>query len=179
MKKFICVLLVFMIMVIPCYAFNRDNLYVKVSNIELSSQLKKYYNAYEYKITNISKTKWEIQDINIVNGTNGDIAYKFAVKNEPSALARTWIVAGPVGLFTLGIGWILGVIATPVVLIVSNNNKKKVRTESVAYTNSLELGVLNYNETVTLRTLTSLGCVPQLKLIIKNLKTNEIFSVIY
>ena len=179
MKKILCTLLAITILNIPCYSFNRNNLDVQINNIELSSQLKKHYNAYEYKITNTSKIKWEIQNVSIVNGTNGDIAYKFAIKNEPSALARTWIIAGPVGLFTLGIGWILGIAATPIVLIVSNNNKKKVRSESITYTNSLKLGTLNYNETVTLKTLTSIGCTPQIELIIKNLKTNEIFTVLY
>ena len=55
------------------------------------------------------------------------IAYTTTMNNEPSEMARTWIIAGSVGLLTLEIGWVVGLLATPIVAIVSAKNKKKTQ----------------------------------------------------
>ena len=86
-------------------------------------QLKKYYTGHEYVIENKSNSTVNVVNAQIVNGYDGNIAFTTTMNNEPSAMARTWIIAGPIGLFTLGIGWVLGLLATPVVAIVSSKNK--------------------------------------------------------
>ena len=90
------------------------------------------------------------------------------------AMGVTWAIAGPVGLFTLGIGWAVGLIATPSVWVVQNNKNKKIRTEGMAYTNIVPLGVLNANESATVKTLVPIGSVPQIKLTIMDSKKNTI-----
>ena len=179
MKKIICYLLVSTFLSLPCLAFNNTDLDVAMTQVPLSTQLKKYYNGYEYTLTNVSKSKLNIVNAQVINGNDGSIAFTNTMNNEPSAMARTWIIAGPVGLFTLGVGWILGLIATPFVAIVSNNNKKKTQTESITYTNMLDLGYLNAGESKTVSTLVPIGSKPQLKLTIQDEKNKSLHSVTY
>lgn len=179
MKKIVCFLLVISLLHMPCLAFVNSNLDVTVTQIPLSTQLKKYYNGYEYKITNVSKTKFNIVNAQIVNGNDGSIAFTTTMNNEPSAMTRTWLVAGPLGLVTLGAGWILGLLVTPFVAIVSSNNKKKTQTESITYTNLIPLGVINSGENIGVNTLVPIGSKPQLKLTIQDCRTNALNSVVY
>ena len=88
------------------------------------------------------------------------------------AMGVTWAIAGPVGLFTLGIGWIVGLLATPIVWVVQNNKNKKNRAEGMAYTNIVPVGVLNASESVSVKTLVPIGAQPQLKLTIMDSKKN-------
>jgi hypothetical protein len=88
------------------------------------------------------------------------------------AMAVTWAIAGPVGLFTLGIGWAVGLLATPVVWFVQNNQNKKTRTESIAYTNIVPIGNLNPAESIMVKSLVPIGSQPQLKLTIMDSKNN-------
>ena len=101
------------------------------------------------------------------------------MNNEPSAMARTWIIAGPVGLFTLGIGWAVGLLATPIVAIVSAKNKKKTQIESIPYSNLVALGELNSGDLTTVSTLVPIGCKPQLKLTIQDIKTRQLHAINY
>lgn len=181
MKKILCLLLSFIILSAPCFAFDSKDLNVTVSNVPLTTQLAKYYQGYEYTLLNQSKTKSKINIVNaqIVNGYDGNIAYTNTMNNEPSAMARTWIIAGPVGLFTLGIGWVVGLIATPVVAIVSNKNKKKTQSESLAYSNIIQLNELNHGESTHVSTLVPIGSKPQLRLTVQDEKTKELHAVIY
>lgn len=104
MKKIISTLIVSAFLTAPCFAFVNTDLDVTTTQVPLSTQLKKYYNGYEYRITNTSQVKVNIANAQIINGNDGSIAYTNTMNNEPSAMARTWIIAGPIGLFTLGIG---------------------------------------------------------------------------
>lgn len=84
----------------------------------------------------------------------------------------TWAIAGPVGLCTLGLGWVVGIIATPIVWVVQNNKNKKTRTESLAYTNMVPIGTINVAESITVKTLVPVGAKPQLKLTIMDIAKN-------
>ena len=181
MKKILCLLLSFTMFLAPCFAFDNKDLNVAVSNVPLTTQLSKYYQGYEYTLLNQSKTKSKINIVNaqIINGYDGNFAYTNTMNNEPSAMARTWIIAGPAGLFTLGIGWVVGLIATPIVAIVSNKNKKRTQIESLAYSNLIQLNELNYGESTHLSTLVPIGSKPQLKLTVQDEKTEKLHAVIY
>ena len=181
MKKILCLLLSFIMLSAPCLAFENKDLNITISNIPLTTQLNKYYQGYEYTILNQSKNKSRINIVNaqIINGYDGNIAFTNTMNNEPSAMARTWIIAGPVGLFTLGAGWIVGLLATPIVAIISNKNKKKTQAESLAYSNLIQLNELNYGESTQVSTLVPIGSKPQLKLTVQDVKTKELHAVIY
>lgn len=178
MKNFLTILLVITFLTSPCFAFTNTDLDISITPIALSSQLKKYYNGYEYKLTNVSKSSINIINAQIVNGNNGNIAFTNAMNNEPSAMARTWIIAGPVGLFTLGLGWVAGLVATPIVAIISDKEKRSAKTESVVYTNMLNLGHLNAGESTSVSTLVPIGSKPQLKLSVQDNK-NQAHIVSY
>ena len=179
MKKIIGVLLIYCILLLPCQAISHTDIDVTMNQVPLSTQLKKYYCGYEYKITNTSKSKINIVNAQIINGNDGNVAYTTTMNNEPSAMARTWIIAGPVGLFTLGIGWAVGLLATPVVAIVTNKNKKKTQTESIAYSNIITLGILNAGESTQVSTLVPIGSKPQVKLTVQDIKTNQLEMLTY
>lgn len=179
MKKFLSILLVITFLTTPCFAFNKNDIDITLNQVPLTTQLAKYYNGYEYSLTNKSNTKINIINAQIINGHDGNFAYTNTMNNEPSAMARTWIIAGPVGLFTLGIGWIIGLLATPVVAVVSGKNKKKTQTESIAFSNLIQLNELNAGESTMVSTLVPIGSKPQLKLTIQDEKNKQLYSVIY
>lgn len=179
MKIKLCCLLSVIFFNMPSFAFVNSNLDVTVRQVPLSTQLKKYYNGYEYKITNVSKVKFRIVNAQILNGNDGNIAYTVTMNNEPSAMVRTWAIAGPLGLVTFGGAWVLGLVATPFVAIVSNNNKKKTQAESITYTNLIPLGEINPQEDIIVSTLVSIGSKSQLKLTIQDIKTNELSFFAY
>lgn len=168
MKKILCMIIASALFSMPCLAIEDSNLDVVQSQQVLSTQLKKYYSGYNYTITNNSNESINIVNAQIVNGNDGNIGYNTTMNNEPSAMGRTWAIAGPVGLFTLGIGWIAGLVATPIVAIVSGKNKRKTQTESFAYSNIVPVGVLNSGESISVNTLVPLGSKPQLKITIQD-----------
>lgn len=179
MKKYIILSLILIYSSLPSMvlANQYDKLEINRSSYILTSKLKKDYSGYEYTITNNTKTKINIVNAQILNGNDGNTAYQTALNNSGSAMATTWAIAGPVGLFTLGIGWIAGLIATPIVWVVSKNNDKKMRTESIPYTNTVPIGYLASGDFVTVKSLVPIGSTPQLKLTIMDGKTKELTSI--
>ena len=125
------------------------------TNDGLNIKIKKDFAGYEYTITNNFNEKINVVNAQILNGQDGNTAY---MKSEgEGAIGVTWAIAGPVGLFTLGIGWAVGLLATPIVWVVQNNKNKKTRTESMAYTNLVPIGVLNQAESIQVKTLVPIG----------------------
>lgn len=147
-----------------------EQLDVQTTQVPLNSRLKKDFAGYEYVITNNLKNPINIVNANIKNGQDGNLAYQ--TSEAEGAIGITWAVCGPVGLFTLGIGWAVGLVATPIVWVVQNKKNKKIRTEGLAYTNNVPLGVLNVGESVSVKTLVPIGAQPQLKLTIMDEKNN-------
>ena len=175
MKKIFTSLLILCILSLQniCFATDYSQLDVQKKMMVLTSRLKKDFAGYEYTITNNFNEQINIVNAQILNGQDGNMAY---MKSEgEGAIAVTWAIAGPVGLFTLGLGWVVGILATPVVWIVQNQKNKKTKTESMAYTNIIPIGVLNSAESIQVKTLVPVGSQPQLKLTImdknKNLHT--------
>ena len=149
---------------------NFEQLDVQMTQVPLTSRLKKDFSGYEFVITNNFKEPINIVSAQIKNGQDGNMAYQ---KSEAEgAMGVTWAIAGPVGLFTLGIGWAVGLIATPIVWVVQNNKNKKIRTEGMAYTNIVPMGILNANESASAKTLVPIGSVPQLKITVMDNRKN-------
>ena len=177
MKKFISVFLLFCYLGLQnmCFAVDYSQLDVQKKMMVLTSRLKKDFAGYEYTITNNFNEKINIVNAQILNGQDGNMAY---MKSEgEGAIAVTWAIAGPVGLFTLGLGWVVGILATPVVWIVQNNSNKKTKTESMSYTNIVPIGILNPAESIQVKTLVPVGSQPQLKLTIMDTK-NSLHTVV-
>ena len=172
MKRFISLFLLvcFWSLQNSCFAVDYTQLDVSKNMMVLNSRLKKDFAGYEYIITNNFNEEINIVNAQIINGQDGNTAY---MKSEgEGAIGVTWAIAGPVGLFTLGIGWVVGIIATPIVWIVQNNKNKKTRTESMAYSNIVPIGTLNTAESIQVKTLVPIGSQPQLKLTIMDKKKN-------
>ena len=179
MKKSLCILIASILFTTPCLAFTNNDLSITLNQIPLSTRLGKYYSGYEYTLINQSKIPLNIVNAQIVNGQNGNVAYTSMQNQEPSAMARTWAIAGPIGLFTLGIGWVAGLVATPFVAIVSNKNKRNAQTESIAYSNILTLGLINSGESTQVSTLVPIGSKPQIKITIQDTRTKELHTISY
>ena len=153
-----------------CFAVDYTQIDIQKKIMVLTSRLKKDFAGYEYTITNNFNENINIVNAQILNGHDGNTAY---TKSEgEGAIAVTWAIAGPVGLFTCGLGWVVGILATPVVWIVQNNQNKKTKTESMAYTNIIPIGILNAAESIQVNTLIPIGSQPQLKLTIMDSKKN-------
>ena len=76
----------------------------------------------------------------------------------------TWAICGPVGLFSFGIAWLAGAVATPIIWIVNDSRRNKARKESLPYTSIVNLGFITSGSTLTVYTLVPIGTAPQLKL---------------
>jgi hypothetical protein len=170
MKKIISLITLFCYFGIQnaCFAIEYEMLDVQKISVPLNSRLKKDFAGYEYKITNNFNESINIVNAQINNGQDGNTAYMRS--ESEGAIGITWAIAGPVGLFTFGIGWIAGIVATPIVWVVQNNKNKKARTESVAYNNTVPIGILNPSESLSVKTLVPIGSQPQLKLTIMDNK---------
>lgn len=156
------------------FAIEESKLDLQLTPVILNSRLKKDFAGYKYVITNNSPKSINILNAQIINGEDGSTAY---IKSEAEGgIGVTWAIAGPVGLVTLGLGWVVGIIATPIVWAVQNSKNKKTRRESIAYTNMVPLGILNSTESLVIKTLVPIGAKPQLKLTIMDDKTKDLHT---
>lgn len=177
MKKILTLLFV-MILISQnvCFA---DNLAQKVdvtlTQVPIASKLKKAYNGYRYTITNNSGQNLNIVNAQVLNAVNGSVAYQTVDDGHPIGI--TWAICGPVGLITLGIGWLAGIVATPIVWVVSESNSKKARIESIAYSNIINLGEMNTGESITTEFLVPIGAKPQLKMTVQPEKTKDLVNI--
>lgn len=177
MKKAFILVLSFLTIFLnfPSMALANEALNINVNQVPLNSKLKKQYAGYSYTIQNTSGKDINIINAQIDNGTNGAVAFNAVDNGHP--IAMTWAVCGPVGLFTFGIGWAVGLLATPVVWIVSSANNGKARTEANAYPNMVSLGFIKNGDSVTANTLVPVGTKPQLKLTVQEANTKELIMI--
>jgi hypothetical protein len=172
MKKLLSSLIVSSILLSPVMA---EDLMISVNQIPLNSGLKKQYIGYKYDIQNVSGKDINIVNAQIDNGTNGAVAYNAIDNTHP--IATTWAICGPVGLFTFGIGWAAGLLATPAVWIVSEKGKGKAKTESNSYSNVVSLGSIKNGENTTVNTLVPIGTKPQIKLTVQKEGTKDLVMI--
>lgn len=152
-----------------------DNVNVTLEQIPLSSKLKKDYNGYKYTVVNNSDQSINVVNAQILNAVNGSIAHQAVNNGHP--IGVTWAICGPVGLFTLGIGWLAGIVATPIVWAVSDCNTKKSQRESIAYPNIVNLGKMARGESIEAKFLVPIGAKPQLKMTVQPEKSNELVPI--
>lgn len=181
MRKFCSILILcsFFLIQNPIFAIQRTDISVIQNQIPLKSRLKKEYTGHEYKITNESKSTINIVNAQIINGVDGSVGYNAVEEGGGKSVGILWAVCGPVGLFTLGIGWVAGLIGTPIAWIIGNNKDKKARKESIPYSNIVPLGNIGKMESVSVMSLVPIGSKPQLKLSIYDEKTKDYQSFIY
>jgi hypothetical protein len=161
----------------PCLAL-ADYEHIEIESVELplkSTKLRKYFRGYSFTVQNKATRPVHLINAQVKNGIDGSMAY--ALIDDGSGVGIWWAICGPVGLITFGIGWAVGLVGTPVYLIVNSVKKKKARVESLAYTSVVDLGVLNTGDTIEVKTLARLGTKPQLKLTMQDTDTKEVFSV--
>lgn len=175
MKKVTTLFLIICIFLLNnvCFASTTDDISVSRTEKILKSELKKYYAGFEYIITNNSQKRLNILNAQIANGTNGSIAYNQSEVSSGKSIGVLWAVMGPVGIFTFGIGWLAGIIGTPVAWLIGHNKNKKLRNESMLYTNMIPLGYIEPQENITVLTLIPLGAQPQLKLTVYDDKSKN------
>ncbi|MFM7390709.1 MAG: hypothetical protein ACKO34_08845 [Vampirovibrionales bacterium] len=176
-RSYVSLFLMLILVILPFKAFAsiENEITVQLSQVELQSKLKKEYSGYQYIIENKHAAPVMLLNGQVINAVNGNIAAQAVTDGSPIGI--TWAIAGPVGLFTLGIGWIVGLLATPIVWAVSSSKSKKARRESTAYPNIVNTGILNTGDIITTKILVPIGTQPQLRLTFQNPKTKEVFSV--
>ena len=140
-----------------------------------SVKLRKEFEGYSFTIQNKATKPLTLINAQVKNGVDGSVAYS-SVDNG-SGVGIWWAICGPAGLFTFGIGWLVGLLGTPVYLVVDKNRNKKARVESLPYTNLVDLGTLNNGDSIEVKTLARLGTKPQLKLTVQDDATKETFMV--
>ena len=160
---------------LACYADVADNIQVSLTQVPLNSKLKREYNGYKYTILNNSDQSLNLVNAQILNAVNGSVASQTVTNGHP--IGTTWAICGPIGLLTLGIGWGVGLIATPIVGVVSSSGNRTAQRESVAYPNIVTLGYINKGDSITSNVLVPIGTQPQLKMTFQLEKTKELITV--
>jgi len=177
MKKILIMLLVFTLVSFEsiCFANVQNDVSINLTQLSLNSKLRKDYKGYQYTIQNTGNEDINLINAQIINGVDGSVAYSTSSNNHP--VAMVWAICGPVGLFTLGLGWFAGAIATPIVWSVSNSNNSKARMESNSYPNIVNLGYLKKGDVITVKTLVPIGSQPQLKLTVQSPKEKDLVFI--
>lgn len=182
MKKFFTILLTFIFLSYTPFVFALEEvedlskqITITKSQLPLSSKLKKEYNAYKYDIVNNSNQEIYIVNAQIVNGVNGNIASNAV--DHGSGVGYVWAFCGPIGLITLGIGWAVGLAATPIVWSISSSRNKKAKIEGMAYSNIVDLGYLSKGESTSVQTLVPIGTQPQIRLTIQGQDSRDLIMV--
>lgn len=168
MKKIISLflLIVFFQSNIACFAGeDLDRVQIALSQVPLRSKLKGQYSGYKCVIMNNSNQKLNLINAQISNATNGSVAYQNVSDGHPIGI--TWAIAAPVGLFTFGIGWAVGAIATPFVWIVSETKNNRAKKESIAYPNVINLGYIDKGDSIEANFLVPIGTKPQMRLTVQ------------
>ncbi len=181
MKKYISILILFSVLCTQniVFAIKQEDITVKAEKQILKSRLKKEYVGYSYKITNNSKSTINIVNAQIVNGIDGNNAYSTVSTKGGKSVGILWAVCGPAGVFSLGVGWLVGIIATPIVLIVGNKKDKRTKKESTKYTNTILSSELTPGESVNAMTLIPKDAKPQLNISIYDKRSKEYQSFTY
>jgi hypothetical protein len=176
MRKFLIFALAAWLLTSTTEAFAISELVsIDLSSIPLSSKLKKDYAGYKYVVTNTSSNDINLVNAQIINGADG--ATGFAAVDDGSGVGTLWAIMGPVGLFSLGIGWAVGLLLTPVMLITNGGKNKKAKSEGQAFSNIVNLGIMKSGDSTTFQTLVPIGAKPQLKLTVQNPNTKELEMV--
>jgi hypothetical protein len=177
MKKSLVLLLILLITLNQSAfaAISSDYVSIDMTQVPLSSKLKKDYQAFKYIITNTSTQNVNLVNAQVTNGQNGASASN-AVDNG-SGVGTLWAVMGPVGLFTFGIGWLVGLVGTPIVLLTSKGKNKKARREGQGFSNIVDLGLLTSGDSTSVQTLIPIGATPQLKVTFQEPGTKELLMV--
>ncbi len=179
MKRIFVILLTvsFLFFQSSVYAIEENDITVEFNQQKLKSKLKRKYKGYEIVITNNNENGTEILNASVEDGLNGNIAYNAVEESPGGSVGGLWIVAGPMGLITFGIAWVIGIIETPILYFSVKHSNNKAWEESLKYTNKIELKILEKNDNITAYTLIPKKTAPALNLKIKDTVTLEQINI--
>ncbi len=154
-----------------------ENIDVVRNQMPLHSRLSKVYTGYQYTVTNKNPFEIDILSGQITDGINGQMGYLNVEKSSAAAIGATIGGGFVLGIVSLGITFLVALIATPFIYAGNHAANKKARNESLAYPNQVEIGMLNSGESININTLVPIGQNPKLKLTFREFKTKEIYSL--
>ena len=156
MKKILLSFL--LIFIFNQHVFADNEILISLSENEVNKKFAKKYKSYTADIINQSNDSLLIIKGNILNGVSSDEAYINTRKN-------TFI-----GAF---LPWIIGV---PMILNSKNYNEKNY-VECNNYSKFIPSDIINKNDYSTINFLVPKNQSPKIRIILKNMNTNEIFTV--
>lgn len=140
----------------------------------LHSKLSEIYLGYEYKVKNIYNDPITIENIDIWNNANAQIAYLSVKKQNKEAAKQTLQRGLDYALPTLSTSIILSVFATPFTIVGNNCSNKNAQKEAQHYqTNPIKNYTLKPNQEITIRTMAIKKYAPLFRVIFKNPLTDE------
>ena len=147
MKKIFSLILITSIIFIQnsVFALEETDIAVSFNPKKLKSKLKRQYKGYELVILNNSEETVEIVNSLIQNGVNGEIAYNTVEESPGGSVGILWAYCGPLGLISFGIGWVVGLIETPILYFGVKRSNKKAKEESLLYSNIVSNDTLEKN----------------------------------
>ncbi len=142
-----------------------DNIIISNSQIPLESRLKEKFNGLKFTITNLNEKPVQLIKAEIQDAYSGGVALQDV--DLGYGIGTTWMIAGPVGLYTLGLGWVVGIIATPIVYHKGKKEVKKTRSEAKLFSNKFTATVLQPGESISTNALLRSWDEPKVQIILK------------
>lgn len=129
---------------------------IQIEKIPVSSKrFIKEFEGYSISVTNKCSTPLNLLKADIVKGLSGSQAQQM-VKGDLFGSYFWWGLIGAA---------------------VTNSRNAKAEKEAIKFTSQLLTGILNVGDTIQTNTITSIGQKPEIKLLLMELKTKELYSV--
>ena len=188
MNKVVIIIICFMLVSMPVLAIEgqarvEKNIilseYVDVDSkpFPLRSRFRKDYEASQYSIKNNFEHPLNIISADIKNGVDGHIAFYENKESSGVALSSMWGIAILTCIPTVGITLIVAAVATPFVMIEDYVSNRRMKKESILFSNDIDRIILNQGDSVDFMTLSRVGKKPLIQITFRDMETGEIYSI--
>lgn len=188
MKKFTSILLIFIFLwitttggesfAITNYAEFNPSLDIYVKEIELKSQLRNYFVAFDVEIENTSGRTLKIIDVQFEHGKNGGDAY-FEVRKDADEIVRKRVHKWEDwGLWTLGGAWALSFLIVPFEWYAQVFKNRRMKDESLIFCQEKFFGTDFYpNEKIQKLVLFPIDKKFYMRFVVKDYYTDKIYTI--
>lgn len=160
------------------YQDRNPNIKIYAKEVELQSQLKKYYSAYYVSIENKSSQTLKILDGQFEGGKNGGDAYLETRKDADKILKERVHKWEDWGLWTFGFAWALAYVIAPFEWYHAVFKNRRAKEESLAYCQDNFFNTTFYpDEKMEKLVLFPIEKSFYLRLTLKDIYTNRVYTI--
>lgn len=187
MKKLTSIILSFIFFYFPFslkafgienYSKSNPDLFIYVKEIDLKSQLRNYFVAFDVEIENTSGRILKIVDAQFENGKNGGDAY-FEARKDADEIARKRVHKWEDwGVWTLGGAWALSFLIVPFEWYAQVYKNRRMKDESLIFCQEKFFNTDFYpNEIIQKLVLFPIDKKFYMRIVVKDYYTNKLYTI--